>query len=122
MYRIMEDKQKIEKKKGYWFGRLSGHESGICVTQNVIGRRKPVVPTNSKSFRKRKKWSPKKRVAITGGARTRVISISPIVCEGTSPIRGICTFRFYTMKSGYYHYIWNKTMEEIFNLKHGSSI
>ena len=53
MYRIMEDKQKEEKKKGY--GRLSGHESGICVTQHVIGRRKPVVPTNSKSFRKRKK-------------------------------------------------------------------
>ena len=118
----MEDKQKEEKKKGYWFGRLSGHESGICVTQNVIGRRNPVVPTNSKSFRKRKKWSPKKRVAIADGARTRVISISPIVFEETSPIRGICTFRFYIMKSGYYHHIWNKTMEEIFNLKHGSSI
>ena len=98
MYRIMEDKQKIKKKKGYWFGRLSGHESGKCVTQNVIGRRNPVVPTNSKSFRKRKKWSPKKRVAIAGGTRTRVIRISPIVFEGTSPIKGICTFRFYTMK------------------------
>ena len=122
MYRIMEDKQKEEKKKGYWFGRLSGHESGICVTQNVIGRRNPVVPTNSKSFRKRKKWSPKKRVAIAGGTRTRVIRISPIVFEGTSPIKGICTFRFYTMKCEYYLYIWNKAMEEIFNLKHRSSI